>query len=212
MDRSVDRKAAEVSPAKLAAGLFVVLVALCAGTFLGVPHGKARAPRYNETSVRRWAATAFWYLGFDPYADLTEEAVSPRPGNGMGSAAAPLADDQLPYITGPKLNGVKFRYAQGYRAFLVNAHLWNADFQGAFLSEADLRGADLAEANMKFAILDGALASKANFDRANLDGADLARADLRGANLPYVSLANATLADARLDGASFYSANLALAT
>jgi uncharacterized protein YjbI with pentapeptide repeats len=201
-----------VNPVKLAAVLLAILMILCAGTFAGVPREKARAPRYGAASARRWVTTVFWCLGFDPYADLTEAALSPRPGNGMGSAAAALPDDQLPYVTGLRLNSVKFRYAQGYRAFLVNAHLWNADFQGAFLSEADLRGADLAQANLKFAILDGALMSKANFDRANLDGADLARADLRDANLPYVSLANATLADARLDGASFYSANLAQST
>jgi uncharacterized protein YjbI with pentapeptide repeats len=201
-----------VSPVKLGAAVFAILLLLSAGTFAGAPPEKARAPRYQAASIRRWATSVFWTLGFDPYADLTEAAISPRPGNGMGSAAAALADDQLPYITGPKLSGVKFRYAQGYRAFLVNAHLWNADFQGAYLAEADLRGADLAQANMKFAILDGALASKANFDRANLDGADLARADLRQASLPYVSLANATLADARLDNASFYGANLAGAT
>ena len=205
-------KLRDVNPVKLAVALFVISIVLCAGTFAGVPREKARAPRYGTASIRRWVTTVFWALGFDPYADLTEAAISPRPGNGMGSAAAALPDDQLPYITGPKLNSVKFRYARAYRAFLVNAHLWNADFQGAFLSEADLRGADLAQANMKFAILDGALMSKANFDRANLDGADLARADLREANLPYVSLGNATLADARLDGASFYGANLALAT
>jgi len=201
-----------VDAVKLAAGLLAILMLLCAGTFAGVPREKARAPRYGAASIRRWATTMFWCLGFDPYADLTEAAISPRPGNGMGSAAAALPDDQLPYVTGARLNSMKFRYAQGYRAFLVNAHLWDADFQGAFLSAADLRGADLAQANLKFAILDGALMSKTNFDRANLDGADLARADLREANLPYASLANATLADARLDGASFYSANLTLAT
>ncbi len=133
------------TPSSLRRGYWLTLLLLCAGTFAGVPREKARAPRYGAASIRRWATTIFWCLGFDPYADLTEAEISPRPGNGMGSAAAALPDDQLPYVTGARLNSMKFRYAQGYRAFLVNAHLWNADFQGAFLSEADLRGADLAQ-------------------------------------------------------------------
>ncbi|HKV06181.1 MAG TPA: pentapeptide repeat-containing protein, partial [Candidatus Acidoferrales bacterium] len=192
--------------AGVATGLGVVLILLAIGTIEGVPHDRMRAPQYGASNVRRWAPTAFWWLGFDPYADLTEAAISPKPPDWDGS------DEQAASIDGPRLNNLKARYAQGYGAFLPNAHLWRADFQGAFLSEADLRGADLGQSNLRFALLDHAQMNHANLDRSNLDGADLRRADLRNANLSYCSLVDAVLMDARLDGASLYTARLAEVT
>jgi uncharacterized protein YjbI with pentapeptide repeats len=182
-----------------------VLLLLSAGTFMGAPHDRGRAPQYGPANIRRWAPDVLWVLGFDPYADLTEAQISTRPSGWSG------ADDQVNAVAGPRLSGVRFRYAQAYDAFFANAHLWRANFQGAFLSDADLRGADLGQASLRYAISDGARFRGANLNRATLDGAELARADFRDANLSYASLANATLIDAQMSGANLYKANLMLA-
>lgn len=183
-----------------------VLLLLSTGVFLGAPHDRSRAPQYSEASVRRWAPQLLWAFGYDPYANLTEAQVSMRPANWNGS------EDQLGWVSGPRLNGVSLRYAQAYRAFFVNAHLLDANLQGAFLSEADFRGADLGESNLRFAILDSTRLNSTNLNRAKLDGAEMSRTDLRGANLSYASLDHATLTDARLDGASLYDSQMMSAT
>lgn len=195
-----------INAVSVATALGVVLLLLSAGTIAGVPHEVSRAPQYGAANVRRWAPIFFGWLGFDPYADLTEASISSRPPNWNG------AEDQIGSVDGLRSNYTKFRYAQAYGAFMANAHLWRADFQGAFLSEADLRGADLGQSNLRYAVMDHAQMNHVNLDRSNLDGADLRRAELRDANLSYCSLTNAILIDARLDGSSLYSARLDSAT
>ena len=190
-----------LKPASILIALFVVLSFFSIGTIAGVPHDQRRAPQYASASIRRWAPSVLWLVGYDPYAELTEASISPRPPDWSGS------DDQVSAVRGAHLNGTNFRYAQAYGVFLVGSHLFRANFQGAFMSEADFRGADLGQANLKFAVLDRAQMNHANLDRATLDGANLTRVDLRGANLSYSSLANAELLDARLDGVSFYGAH-----
>ncbi|HXO43857.1 MAG TPA: pentapeptide repeat-containing protein [Candidatus Cybelea sp.] len=195
-----------INPISVATALGVVLLLLSAGTIAGVPHDRTRAPQYGPANIRRWAANVFWWMAFDPYADLTEASISHRPANWSG------ADDQVAYVDGLRSTNAKFRYAQAYGVFLANSHLWRADFQGAFLSEADLRGADLGQSNMRFAVMDHTQMNHTNLDRSNLDGADLRRADLRYANLSYCSLADANLEDAQMEGASVYTARLPGAT
>jgi uncharacterized protein YjbI with pentapeptide repeats len=190
-----------LKPASILIALFAVLSFFSIGTIAGVPHDQQRAPQYGSASIRRWAPSILWLLGYDPYAELTEASISLRPPNWTG------ADDQVSEVRGARLNSTNFRYAQAYGVFLAGAHLFRANFQGAFMSEADFRSADLGQANLKFAVLDRAQMNHANLDRASLDGANLTRVDLRGANLSYSSLANAELLDARLDGVSFYGAH-----
>jgi uncharacterized protein YjbI with pentapeptide repeats len=200
------RKLRSLNPAAVALGCGAILLFLSAGTIAGVPHDRSRAPQYGPGHIRRWASSALWTLGLDPYADLSEVSISPRPANWTG------ADSELAAVRGPRLADTNFRYAQAYGAFLVNAHLLRADFEGAFLPVADLRGADLGQSNLRFAVLDQAQMSHVNLDRSNLEGADLTRADLRDANLSHASLEGAILVDARLEGASFYAARLSSAT
>lgn len=191
-----------INPISVAATLGVILLLLSAGVVFGVPHDRNRAPQFGATNIRRWAPDAFWWLAYDPYPDLTEASISRRPAGWNGS------DEQVGSVEGLRANNAKFRYAQAYRSFFANGHLWRADFQGAFLSESDFRAADLGQSNMRYAVMDHAQMTHANFDRSNLDGADMRRADLRDANLSYCSLENTILVDARLDGASFYTARL----
>lgn len=202
----VGAKLREVNPATVACLLGAILLILSIGTIAGVPHAYHRAPQYSESNVRRWASTAFWCVGFDPYADLTEASLSTAPPSWNGS------DAQVPSVIGPRLNAARLRYAQAYGVFLVNAHLWRANLQGAYLSEADLRGADLGQSDVRFALMDHANLSRANLDRAVLDHADMRRANLQNANLSHASLIGTTLTDATLEGAVFYGARLSDAT
>ncbi len=195
-------KLREVNPLSIAIAFGFVLTFLAVGTIKGAPHDKLRAPQFGESDIRRWAPTVFWSLGFDPYADLTEASLSTRPANWSGN------DDQVSSVRGAKLNNTSFRYAQAYGAFLANAHLWRANFQGAFLSDADMRGADLGQSTLRYAIMDRARLRGANLDRSDLDGTNLDRADFRESNLSYCSLVNAVLIDAQFQGATLYGAKL----
>jgi uncharacterized protein YjbI with pentapeptide repeats len=199
-------KAKSLSLSRLSGAIVVVLFLLSLGTIKGVPHDVGRAPQFAAADIRRWGPSVFWSIGYDPYAELTEAAISTKPAGWTG------ADDQLASVKGARLNSARFRYAQAYGVFLANAHLFRTDFTGAFLSEADMRGADLGQSTLRLAILDRAQMAHTNLDRANLDGANMTRADLRGSNLSYSSLANATLVDAQLEGASLYSARMSGAT
>src|SRR5271163_4301919 len=205
--KGIFEKLRYANPTTPAIILFVLLSFLSIGTIVGVPHGKDRAPQFSSSSIRRWAPAVFWSLGYDPYPDVTEAAVSVKPSAWRGDGTE--SNEELAAVRGARLNESHFRYAQAYGIFLVNAHLWRSDFYGAFLSEADMRGADLGQADLRLAILDRAQMNHTNFDRARLDGANLSRADLRGANLSYSSLEGANLIDVRLDGASLYGAHLA---
>ncbi len=207
--KGIVEKLRYANPATPVLILFVLLSFLSIGTIAGVPHGKDRAPQFSAANIRRWAPNVLWAVGYEPYPDLTEAAVSTKPSGWRGDGTE--SSDEISEVKGARLNESHFRYAQAYGIFLANAHLWRSDFYGAFLSEADLRGADLGQADLRLAVMDRAQMSHTNFDRARLDGANLSRADLRGANLSYSSMEGANLVDVRLDGASLYGAHLSSA-
>ena len=89
--RRLAGKLRDVNPVKLAAGLFAILMVLCAGTFAGVPREKARAPRYGAASIRRWATTVFWCSGIRPLRRSDRgghfSAAGQRDGIGCGGTA-----------------------------------------------------------------------------------------------------------------------------
>ena len=201
-NRQLLAKIRAINPITAAAVLGAFLLFVAAGTIAGVPHDYSRAPQFGTANLRRWAPTLFWWIGYDPYADLTEKSLSARP------IGWNVTEEQLASVEGARLNNAKLRYAQAYGIFLANAHMLHSNLQGAFMSQADLRGADLGESNLRFTVLDQAHLRGANLDRSNLNGADLRRADLRGANLSHSTLQNAVLEDARLDGASLYASQL----
>lgn len=199
-------KLRNVNPMKSAVGMAVFLLFFSVGTMKGVPHSISRAPQFSPASARRWASNVLWLAGYDPYANLTEAAISIAPATWSG------ADSQVSEVKGARLNDTSFRYAQAYGVFLAHAHLWHSDWQGAFLSDADFRGADLGQGSLRYAVMDQARFYNANLDRADLDGADLNRADFRQANLSYSLLQNAVLIDAQFQGASLYGAQLTAAS
>lgn len=159
------RIGALIAPARTAAIIAAAFILFSLGTIYGAPHDVARAPEFSPFSARRWVPDAFWLVGYDPYARLTETNVTTRPNNWLGR------DQDVPAIRGAVLNQASLRYALGYRSFWVNAHLWQADLRGAWLSESDLRSVNLREANL----------DSAHLDHARLGGADC---KMRGCRAP----------------------------
>lgn len=196
-----------------------VLFLLSLGVIHGLPADPSIRPEVGRANIQRWAGTIFETVGFRPYADITEEAVTPswQPG---AIKSAPYAAGDDPRGTGnsnsngpgdavgPRLNEMNLRYARGYHAAFANARMWRANLEGASLSEADFRGANLREAVMRSANLDRLQGEKANLVSADARWANFAGADFRNADMSYANLEGTTLSAANLGRASLYAVNL----
>lgn len=178
------------------------LAILTLGIVYGAPHDSSVMPDFGAASLRRWSADVFWLVGYRPYADLIESSVSSAPAGWSGR------DEDVSHVKGAQLNNMRLRYAQGYRTFWANSHLWKADLQGAYFSESDFRGANLREANLRSAAFDRVQFFRANLQGAQLEKANLTRADLRETDLSYAKLHAAIIVDARLGGANLFNADL----
>lgn len=190
--RSVLRLAIVTLRIPIAAGL--VLLTLSLGVIWGVPAETEASKRYFSASPRRWAAEAFRFVGYRPYADLIESSLVVPVGKGEEDGA--------------KLNEGSLRYARAYRASLPDARLWRGDLIGAYLTETDLQGANLREAKMRDSVFDHANLEKAVLISADGTSSNLTGANLKGADLTYAVFAQANFANAKLAGASLYGANL----
>ncbi len=179
-----------------------LLVLLSFGVIRGLPAESSIAPEISNTDFRRWAAQALQFVGYRPYADVTEASFSPLPARGDWS------EEGLAAVRGVRLNQMSLRYARAYHTFWVNARLWRANLEGAYLSEADLRGANLREARLHDAVLDRVQASHAVFVSSDARGINLSSAELRGADLSYGIFEGASLSNAKLSGASMYAIDL----
>jgi len=202
LSNSATRYGTPIRRASSAAILGAALAILTLGIVYGAPHDSNVMPDYGAASLRRWSADAFWMIGYRPYADLTESAVAISPAGWSGR------DEDVAHVKGAQLNNLRLRYAQGYRTFWANSHLWKADLQGAYFSESDFRGANLREANLRSAAFDRVQFLRANLQGAQLEKANLTRADLRETDLSYALLHAAIIVDARLGGANLFNADL----
>jgi len=187
--------------AALASGFILFLFSL--GVNRGLPFDHGTSAGESPADVRRWASMVFQSVGYRPYADVTEAALSTPPHRGEA-----WTDETVEGIAGAKLNQMNLRFARGYKAFLINAKLWRANLDGVYLSEADLRGANLREALLRSAILDRAQLAHAVFVSAKASGANFSAADMRFVDLSYGTFENAVLSNARISGASLYAVNL----
>src|SRR5229473_2137937 len=187
--------------AALATGCILFLFSL--GVNRGLPFDHGTSGGESPADVRRWASMVFQSVGYRPYADVTEAALSTPPPRGEA-----WTDETVEGIAGAKLNQMNLRFARGYKAFLINAKLWRANLEGAYLSEADLRGANLREALLRSAILDRAQLTHAVLVSAKGTGANLTASDLRFADLSYGTFENAVISNAKVSGASLYAVNL----
>ncbi len=196
------RKAAARLAMGAAIGAVLFLVSL--GIVTGAPHDSESGQAGGIGT--QWAARALWLVGYDPYVDVTEMNLSAKPA-GWGGKEAEVAA-----VNGVRLDGRRLRYADAFRAFLVNGRLRGAELQHATLVAADLRGAVLRGANLRFAKLDRARLERADMQEAELHQAQLVYAEASGVNLAYAVLEEAVLVDARLGNATLFAANLRAAT
>src|SRR5258707_12157061 len=119
-----------------------LLLLLSFGVIRGMPADSSIAPEMSSSDIRRWAAQGLQFLGYRPYADVTEASFSSPPAHGDWS------EEGVAAIRGVRLNQMNLRYARAYHTFWVNARLWRANLEGAYLSEADLRGANVRVARL----------------------------------------------------------------
>ncbi len=77
-----------------------LLVLLSFGVIRGMPADSTIAPEMTGSDIRRWAAQGLQFLGYRPYADVTEASFSPLPAHGDWS------DEGIAAIRGPR--GVRF--------------------------------------------------------------------------------------------------------
>jgi uncharacterized protein YjbI with pentapeptide repeats len=173
-------------------------------------------------------------LGYETYAELTDEDVSTKPSGWTGQDET--AAVEIAQVKGAALEGRDLRDADARRSFLVNGKLSYTDLRGADLMDADLRGADLYHSDLRGANLWSADLREARaqvvksiivVDKAgasgppgggyvsyvDLRGASLQRADLRNAKFRNAKFSNANLRDADLQfgdlsGADLGGANL----
>jgi uncharacterized protein YjbI with pentapeptide repeats len=194
------RDVARALRAPVAAG--IALFVLSIGVIHGLPYDPRVRPDVAASSPRRWAATGFHWLGYRPFADISEESVSTLP------AAENPGQTSESEATGPRLNEINLRYARGYHAAFANARMWRANLEGASLSDADFRGVNLREGVLRMARLDRLQAAKANLVSADAEGATFAGADFRNADLSYANLEGAILTTVDLTRATVYAANM----
>lgn len=179
----------------------VVMLVFSLAVSRGLPADSSIAPEHSPADPRRWASQVFQFVGYRPFADLTEATLSAPPkGN--------WTDESLSAVSGAHLNQVNLRFARAYRAFLANARLWRADLEGAYLSEANLHGANMREAVLRSAVLDRVQAAGAVMVSSDASGANFSGADLRGVDMSYGIFENAVLSNAKLAGGSLYAVNL----
>jgi len=199
--KNILRMILRTTRAALATGCILFVISV--GVNRGLPSDRNAAAEESPADPRRWAAMVFQSVGYRPYADITEAALSTPPPRGTA-----WTEETVEKIAGAHLNQMNLRFARGYRSFLVNAKLWRANLEGAYLSEADLRGANLREALLRSAVLDRAQLEHVVMVSANATGANFSAADLRFSDLSYGLFENAVLSNARLSGASLYAVDL----
>ena len=193
----------------VAAGVLFGLISLCA--MQGVRSSKPifgysirSELRWPESyGPRTWVPRLMAFIGYPPFANLTNADVSQKKANWTSKTGNDL-DSVIP----AQLSGADLRYALANRAFFAGADLSLTDLTGADLRRADLSGANLSFANLSGATLNGVNLSIANLGDADLSGADLRGADLSGADLSVADLPGANLSWADLRGANLSDANL----
>lgn len=186
-----------------AAGLSLFLLSL--GVIRGLPADPRLRPEVGKGDPRRWAATLFQTVGYRPYADLTDENISPE--------REKLTDSETLTSNGagPRLNEINLRYARGYHAAFGNARLWRANLEGTSLAEANFRGANLREAILKSSKMDRVQMANANLVSVDAQEAVFAGGNFQNSDLSFANLEGAALTTANLQRTTLYAVNLRFA-
>ena len=136
---------------------------------------KSWEPTVGACNLRRVVPRILEYILLSPFAKLIREDVSTKPPNWTGDVK------EYPLVKGAHLREVNMQYADGYRAFLVNADMSLARLSNSYLAYANLSNADLSYADLSNADLSYADLSNADLSNADLSNADLSGVDLRKA-------------------------------
>jgi uncharacterized protein YjbI with pentapeptide repeats len=163
-----------------------------------------RSEYYVSTEIRKFVPWAFKKLGYDVFADFSENDVSTKPFNYW----ALTDNNQLKSVVGANLKGRNLSNANMNRAFLVQADLRETELIRAELNFANLEQAKLAKANLQLSKLSQSNLQQANFVSANLNRANLVMANLQQANFWHSNLQQALLSGANINGANLALANL----
>jgi uncharacterized protein YjbI with pentapeptide repeats len=189
-------------PTRVPVLIGMTLFLLSLGVIRGLPGDTSLRPEVAQGDPRRWAATAFQFVGYRPYADLIEESVSARRNSAATGSGSSIE------ANGPRLNEINLRYSRGFHAAFANARMWRANLEGSSLAEADFRGANLREANLRSAKMDRVLAEKANLVSVDARGAAFSGGDFHGSDWSFANLGGVVLTTANLQGATMYAVNL----
>lgn len=167
-------------------GVAAALALVSVGAINGAPG------RLGGEIPDRLVPDLFRALGFRAMADFRDVAVSEKP--------VPWTGREVEEVAGAVLPEADLRFADGRKAFLVNANLRSANLEGADLQKANLEGADLDES----------LLAGADLGKANLRNVNLEESDLRGVDLTFADLSGSVLTRALVEGADFNGAKLDL--
>lgn len=167
-------------------GVTAALALVSVGAINGAPG------RLGGEIPDRLVPDLFRALGFRAMADFRDVAVSDKP--------VPWTGREVEEVAGAVLPETDLRFADGRKAFLVNANLRSANLEGADLQKANLEGADLDESHL----------AGADLGKANLRNVNLEESDLRGVDLAFADLSGSILTRALVEGADFTGTKLDL--
>jgi uncharacterized protein YjbI with pentapeptide repeats len=175
-------------------GVTAALVLVSIGAINGAPG------RLGGEIPDRLIPDLFRVLGFRAMADFRDVAVSEKP--------VPWTGREVEEVAGAVLPDADLRFADGRKAFLVNANLRSANLEGADLKKANLEGADLDESHLAGADLVKANVRNVNLEEADVQGVDFTLADLTGSILTRANVKGADFAGAKLDQVRFDGTDL----
>lgn len=178
--RALKRYRPNLATMGVAAGLVVVSV----GAINGAPG------RLGGEIPNSLVPDIFRALGFRATADFRDLDVSTKPARWTGR--------EVEEVQGAVLPKADLRFADGRKAFLVNANLRSANLEGADLKKANFEGADMDESFL----------AGANLTKANVRNVNLEEADLQGVKFTLADLTGSTLTRARVRLANFEGAIL----
>lgn len=142
----------------------------------------------------------FRALGFRAMADFRDTDVSHKPPRWTGR--------EVEEVAGAMLQEADLRFADGRKAFLVNANLRSANLEGADLKKANFEGADMDESFLAGADLTKANLRNVNLEESDLEGVEFTHADLTGSNLTRAIVTSADFTGAVLDLVRFDETDL----
>jgi len=139
-----------------------------AGTWL-MPFVAVGITLLSVSAIENSRAFITTHVSYNTFAELREADVSTKPPDYYKLSEQQKRES----VKGANLRGRNLRYADAFKAFLVNADLRDANLQGAILRDAQLQGANLVGAQLQKVFLFRANLREANLDSANLQGANL---------------------------------------